>query len=94
MAVLRRCYAKLHLLVNESKRAVASAFGRKFLGYSLCAGRAKVVKLKVADRPLAMFKERIRKLTGRSTGGSMAEIVDKLRSYVLAGKATSNWLKR
>lgn len=38
-ALLRRCYAKLHLLVNESKSAVASVFGRKFLGYSLWGER-------------------------------------------------------
>ena len=30
-----------------------SAFGRKFLGYSLWVGRGKVVKLKVAGKPLA-----------------------------------------
>lgn len=35
MALLRRLYEKLHLSVNESKSAVASAFGRKFLGYEL-----------------------------------------------------------
>lgn len=39
MAVLRRSYAKLHLVVNEEKSAVASAFGRKFLGYSLWVAR-------------------------------------------------------
>lgn len=31
MALLRRRYAKLHLVVNESQSAVA-VFGRKFLG--------------------------------------------------------------
>ena len=35
MAVLKRLYAKPHLQVNEAKSAVASVFGRKFLGYSL-----------------------------------------------------------
>ena len=34
MALLRRLYGKLQLTVNETKSAVASAFGRKFLGYS------------------------------------------------------------
>ncbi len=34
MALLRRLYARLHLKVNETKSAVASVFGRKFLGYS------------------------------------------------------------
>ena len=34
MALLRRLYGKLRLTVNETKSAVASVFGRKFLGYS------------------------------------------------------------
>lgn len=83
MALLRRCYAKLHLVVNESKSAVASVFGRKFLGYSLWVASGKVVKLKVADKPLATFKQRIRELTKRSGGRSMPQIVEKLRSYML-----------
>lgn len=33
MILLRRLYEKLHLSVNESKSAVASAFGRKFLDF-------------------------------------------------------------
>lgn len=86
MALLRHLYAKLHLVVNESKSAVAGAFGRKFLGYSLWAGRGKVVKLKVADKPLATFKQRIRELTGRSRGRSMVQTVDKLRTYMLGWK--------
>lgn len=86
MALLRRYYAKLHLVVNEGKSAVASAFGRKFLGYSLWVASGKVVKLKVADKPLATFKQRIRELTRRSCGRSMAQTVDKLRSYMLGWK--------
>jgi RNA-directed DNA polymerase len=86
MALLRRLYDKLHLVVNESKSAVGSAFGRKFLGYSLWVARGKVVKLKVADKPLATFKQRIRELTGRSAGRSLAQIVEKLRTYMLGWK--------
>jgi hypothetical protein len=45
-----------------------------------------VVKLKVADKPLATFKQRIRELTGRSGGRSMAQTVEKLRTYMLGWK--------
>ena len=38
MELLRSLYARLHLTVNETKSAVASVFGRKFLGYSLWMG--------------------------------------------------------
>jgi RNA-directed DNA polymerase len=34
MALLHKCYAKLRLKVNETKGAVGSVTGRKFLGYS------------------------------------------------------------
>ena len=86
MGLLRRLYAKLHLVVNESKSAVGSAFGRKFLGYSLWVARGKVVKLKVAEKPLATFKQRIRELTRRSGGRSMPQIAEKLRSYMRGWK--------
>jgi RNA-directed DNA polymerase len=37
MALLRWCYGKLRLTVNETKSAVAGVTGRKFLGYSFWA---------------------------------------------------------
>ena len=86
MALLRRCYAKLHLQVNEGKSAVGSVFGRKFLGYSLWVARGGEVKRKVADKPLAAFKQRIRQLTRRSGGLGMPEVGQKLRSYMLGWK--------
>ncbi|NBP63016.1 MAG: hypothetical protein EBW52_12850, partial [Betaproteobacteria bacterium] len=33
----------LKLQINEAKSAVASVFGRKFLGYALCVAKASVV---------------------------------------------------
>jgi group II intron reverse transcriptase/maturase len=86
MAVLRRCYAKLHLLINEEKSAVASVFGRKFLGFSPWVGRGGEVKLRVAKKPLLAFKQRIRELTRRLGGRSMTDVVDRLRSYLLGWK--------
>ena len=87
MALLRRLYGKLRLTVNEAKSAVASVFGRKFLGYSLWVAPGGVVKRKVAAKPLATFKQRIRQLTRRSGGRSMQEVVDSLRPYLLGWKA-------
>ncbi len=87
MALLRRLYGKLHLTVNEAKSAVDSVFGRKFLGYSLWAARGKEVKRRVADKPLATFKQRVRQLTRRSGGRSMQQVVDGLRPYLLGWKA-------
>jgi len=86
MALLRRCYAKLRLKVNETKSAVASIIGRKFLGYSFWFAKDGV-KRKVAVKPLATFKQRVRQLTRRSGGRSMAEVIERLKPYLLGWKA-------
>jgi RNA-directed DNA polymerase len=87
MRLLRSLYAKLHLTVNETKSAVVSVFGRKFLGYSLWVVKGKVVQITVAKKALLTFKQRVRELTWRSGGQSMAEVVDRLRVYLLGWKA-------
>jgi hypothetical protein len=56
MALLRRLYGKLRLTVNETKSAVTSVFGRKFLGYSFWVAPGGVIKRKVAVKPLRTFK--------------------------------------
>lgn len=86
MALLRKCYAKLRLTVNEAKSAVASVKGRKFLGYSFWIAKGGV-KCRVADKPMATFKQRIRQLTRRSGGRSMAEVIERLKPYLLGWKA-------
>ncbi len=87
MALLRTLYTRLKLQINEAKSAVASALGRKFLGYALWVAKGKEVKCKVAAKPLRDFKARIRKLTSRSGGCSMEQVVAKLRPYLLGWKA-------
>ena len=87
MALLRRLYGKLRLTVNEAKSAVASVFGRKFLGYAFWVGPGGAVKRKVAAKPMAAFKQRIRQLTRRPGGRSLQDLVDRLRLYVLGWKA-------
>jgi len=87
MDLLRRLYAVLKLQINEAKSAVASAFGRKFLGYALWVAKGREVKCTVAKKALENFKARIRQLTRRSGGRSMEQVVEKLRSYLLGWKA-------
>jgi hypothetical protein len=86
MALLRHCYAKLKLKVNESKSAVAFVVGRKFLGYSFWFRQGKA-QCKVAAKPLAKFKQWIRQLTGRSGGCGMAKVIERLRAYLPGWKA-------
>ncbi|MFM0517109.1 group II intron reverse transcriptase/maturase [Caballeronia jiangsuensis] len=87
MTLLRRLYGRLRLKVNEPKSAVASVFGRKFLGYSLWVAPGGVVKRKVALKALLTFRHRIRELTRRNGGRSMKDVLERLRVYVLGWKA-------
>jgi len=87
MVYLRKLYTGLRLQINEAKSAVASAFGRKFLGYALWVGKGREVKCAVAKKALDNFKARIRQFTRRSCGRSMEQVVQKLRPYLLGWKA-------
>jgi RNA-directed DNA polymerase len=87
MALLRKLYTGLKLQINEAKSAVASALGRKFLGYELWLAKGLEVKCAVAYKALDNFKARIRQLTRRSGGRGMEQVVEKLRPYLLGWKA-------
>lgn len=87
MALLKSWYDKLHLQINESKSAVGSAFGRKFLGYTLWLSRKTEVKRAVSKKALETFRQKIRQLTCRSGGRSIEQVIDKLRPYILGWKA-------
>jgi len=87
MALLRKRYSGLKLQINEAKSAVASAFGRKFLGYALWVAKGREVKCAVAHKAVDNFKARIRQLTRRSAGRSMSQVVERLRPYMLGWKA-------
>jgi len=87
MVLLKRLYDKLHLTINTTKSAVAGAFGRKFLGYSLWAAPKGEVKRAVSKKARETFKQRIRDLTRRSCGRSMTELIAPLRRYLLGWKA-------
>jgi RNA-directed DNA polymerase len=85
MDLLKRLYERLHLSVNASKSAVASAFGRKFLGYAFWAS-PQGVKRAVAVKARKQFKQRIRELTRRSGGRSLRQVVENLRPYLMGWK--------
>ena len=86
MSLLRCCYGKLRLNVNETKSAVTRAAGRKFLGYALWRRQGEI-KRSVAGQALATFKQRVRQLTRRSGGRSLVAVIDRLRPYLLGWKA-------
>ncbi|NEI36212.1 group II intron reverse transcriptase/maturase, partial [Rhizobium leguminosarum] len=86
MALLRRLYGRLHLTVNEAKSAVASVFGRKFLGYAFRQAGG-VVKRRVAAKAIRTFKDKVRNLTTRVTGRSLKAVVERLGVFVRGWKA-------
>ena len=87
MASLTRFYAKLKLRVNASKSTVAPAADRSFLGYSFWYAPGKIVKRRVAPKALKTMKERVREITSRNGGRSLAQVVARLRSYLTGWKA-------
>ncbi len=87
LQTLRRLYAKLRLQVNEAKSAVARPWARPFLGYSFWVAPGRQVKRRVAPAALAAMKARVRELTGRRRGCSVATVVAELRGYLLGWKA-------
>jgi group II intron reverse transcriptase/maturase len=84
---LRKLYDRLHLKVNEAKTAVASVYGRKFLGFHFWVAPGGEIKRAVAAKAINTFKKRIRQITRRSSGRSLKEVSEELRSYMPGWKA-------
>jgi RNA-directed DNA polymerase len=71
---------RLKLKVNEAKSAVDVPSKRKFLGYSFTnEGKPR---LRIAPKSLKRFKERVRVITRRSRGISLAAMVRELMEYI------------
>jgi group II intron reverse transcriptase/maturase len=87
MAGLKRCYGKLHLRINEAKSAVASVWGRKFLGYCFWETSKGETRRAVAKEALQRYRQRIRRITRRQTGRSMQRIAAELQAYLPGWKA-------
>ena len=71
---------RLKLKVNKAKSAVAKPSVRKFLGFSFTSGSGP--KRRIAPQALDRFKARVRELTRRTRGASLAQIVKELSVYL------------
>lgn len=76
-SIARFLTGKLKLAVNERTSRVVSVEHCTFLGFTFRKG-----KLRWSDEAFDDFKHRIRQLTGRSWGVSMAYRLEKLAIYV------------
>jgi hypothetical protein len=84
---LRRLFAGLRRRVNEAKSAVAPATERQFLGFSFWVAKGGVVKRRIAPKALARLKTRVRELTHRNGGRSLADVAQNLGRYLLGWRA-------
>jgi len=86
MAGIEQFLAKrLKLKVNKAKSAVAPPWARKFLGFSFTNGSE--IRRRLAPQTLVRFKARVRELTRRTRGRSLAQIVEQLARYLTGWRA-------
>ena len=82
MAGVERFLTKrLKLKVNNAKSAVARPGKRKFLGFSFTNGEPP--RRRIAPQSLTRFRSRVRELTRRTRGNSLAQIVKELSVYLI-----------
>jgi len=86
MATLKRLYTRLRLRVNDSKSAVARAWERKFLGFSFWVAPGRRIRRRVAPQALKAMKDRVRQITCRNGGRSLATVAVELREYLTGWK--------
>jgi len=71
---------KLKLKVNREKSAVAAPWARKFLGFSFTSEKAP--RRRIAPKARQRFEKRVRELTQRNRGISMAKRISDLAKYL------------
>jgi len=82
MASIERFLARrLKLKVNKAKSAVAPPVQRKFLGFSFTS--RKEPKRRIAPQALARLKAKVRELTRRTMGASLAQIIEALSRHLI-----------
>lgn len=81
MATMRKELTKLRLRINEAKSAVDRPWNRQFLGFTF-RDRGRQTRRRISPRAVEKAKDRIRELTSRNRGASMATVVKELTSYL------------
>jgi RNA-directed DNA polymerase len=72
---------RLRLKINKAKSAVAKPSVRKFLGFSFTGGTEP--RRRIAPQAIARFKAKVRGLTRRTCGKSLAQIAKELSVYLI-----------
>jgi RNA-directed DNA polymerase len=87
MTSLRKLFAKRKLRVNETKSKVRRATASKFLGFSFWVAKGRTIRRRVAPQAIVRMKQRVRELTRRNAGRSLAQMCKPLGMYLTGWKA-------
>src|SRR5262245_32410862 len=87
MASLRKLFGQLKLRVNETKSKVTRATKAKFLGFSFWWAKGRTIRRRVAPEAIERMKERVREMTRRNAGRSLAQMCKPLGAYLSGWKA-------
>lgn len=77
---------RLKLKVNEQKSAVDRPWNRRILGFTLSRGRHQY-RRGISDKAINALKDKVRRLTQRTRGYSLNQIIAELRPALLGWKA-------
>jgi group II intron reverse transcriptase/maturase len=73
---------KLKLKVNQKKSKVDRAERVKFLGFSFYKYKGKML-IRVANRSLERFRDKLRRLTKRTRSGKLEDIIQEINTYIV-----------
>lgn len=74
----------LKLTVNDAKSAVARPWRRSFLGFTMSP---KDKRLKVSEKALNAFKQKVRRLSRRTRGRTIYTIIAEIKKYIQGWRA-------
>jgi RNA-directed DNA polymerase len=80
-SVSRFIEKKLRLKINRQKSAVGRPWDRKYLGFCLTNSR-KSPKIRIHWKTIKRFKERVRQITARRRGRSVAQVIGELNDFM------------
>jgi RNA-directed DNA polymerase len=79
-SVTRFLERQLKLRVNEAKSAVDRPWRRTFLGFTFMGHRSN--RRRVSEKALRAFKQEVRRLTSRTRGVALGQVLRDLRRYL------------
>jgi len=74
---------RLRLRINEEKSAVADPADRKFLGFTTYTKTDGTIGIKLSVKSRMRLKTRLKEMTARSNGNSIAERIKHLNQYLM-----------